>query len=303
MNKSKLIFFVNLATVFLVVTSCSSVFSDSNRTQDAKVPLPATVTSIHISTPTRIDIATKTSEHRTQGSVISTSPDGNWNIIGITEWDVEAITSKDGKIIWELHNEPEKFGWFEWSYAFYRWSRQSDYVYLTLHPSIDGFAPFYLGTGLYQFNLINGDIGEVLSGKAPNLSNFSLSPDEKLLAYVSYSEDSLKIIVKKIESGLEKQIFVDSYDNAGYFLWSPRQEKIVFSASTGDDWSNWRVSLMLIDLRDETRILLYDDEQQSLRPEGWINDDEILVSSGEIQYYFNIKTKNLEVVSTATPKP
>lgn len=234
---------------------------------------------------------------------ISISPDKKWKILGVTEWEAKVIVSQDGKVRWNLENPLEKYGWYEWSYILYRWSTQTDIAYLTIHPTIDGFVPFYQGSGLYRFNLSDGTMMEILPGQQPNVSNFSLSPDENLIAYESHSDDLLSLKIKHIETGSEKQIPLNGYDSAGHILWSPDQDSIVFSVSTGDDWTNWHISLVSVNLKNLSSTIIYDNEKQALRPREWLNQNEILVSSGENFYILDIKTKKLKDFVQPTPTP
>ncbi|MBL8050729.1 MAG: hypothetical protein JNM46_05855, partial [Anaerolineales bacterium] len=142
------------------------------------------ITATSTNTP-NIDL---TASPRFETPVISISPDKNWKIIGITKWDAEAIISEDGKIRWELDQKPENLNWSEWYYIFYRWSKQNNFVYLSFHLPLDGFLPFYQGAGLYLFNLSDGTMTEILP---PDISNFSLSPDENIIIYTIHLDNSL----------------------------------------------------------------------------------------------------------------
>lgn len=252
------------------------------------IPIPSnqvTITTVPTNVPTLIP-ATQPFEL----PIISISPDKNWKIIGITDWDAEAIVRQDGKIRWELDQKPENLNWSEWYYIFYRWSKQSNFVYLSFHLPIDGFLPFYQGAGLYLFNLSDGNMTEILP---PDLSTFSLSPYENLIIYTSYSNSSLLLKIRNIKNESEKELSLNDYDNAGRFIWAPDQTQIVFSVSKGSDWTDWNVSLALGNLQDLSSTIIYDNQQQSLRPEKWLNDSEIVVSSNENFYIFNLITKEL----------
>lgn len=255
---------------------------------------------IIIATSTNTPNVTPTASPRFETPVISISPDKNWKIIGITDWDAEAIIRQDGKIRWELDHKPEKYNWSEWSYIFYRWSKESNFVYLSIQLPIDGFLPFYQGAGLYLFNLSDGNMTEILP---PDLSTFSLSPDENLIIYTSYSNSSLLLKIRNIKNESEKELSLNDYDNAGRFIWAPDQTQIVFSISKGSDWTDWNVSLALANLQDLSSTIIYDNQQQSLRPEKWLNNTEIVVSSNENFYIFNLITKELRPFVTPTSTP
>lgn len=289
-------------TIFLFIILFSAGCNSVNATKTPNQVISDSPTSTIVVIPTRTSIPTiapsPTPEPLIESATISISPDKNWKIVGVTQWEPSAIVSQDGKTRWPLENTPNKYGWYQWSYGLYRWSIQPNFVYLTVNPQIDGFVPFYQGSGLYRFNLSNGAMIEILPGQ--ELSSFSLSPNEKLLAYEAYSNSLLSLMIRDIGTNLEKKIPLDGYDSAGHILWSPDQEYLVFSISTGTDWTDWHVSLALANLQGLSTKILY-NEQRVLNPKEWLNRNEILVSIDENFYVFNLTTKKLRDFVKPTP--
>jgi Tol biopolymer transport system component len=246
----------------------------------------------------------------TQAHTVLPSPNGNWTAY-FFGYDLETIrlsvTNFDDTVTWNV-NQPN-FG-SEASFTPYRWSQDGRYLYFNIYVAIDGYVPFYQGAGLQRLDVLNGTVSEVLSNGYLsdstyhiyiwNFVTFSLSPDDKLLAYINLLENGMQLVIRDMKTGNEKSTLFEGYSSAGSILWSPQQDQLVLAVTKGTNWSDTLCSIELVELDSLTSRTLVKDKDLDwvYDPVLWNNNHTILLKErGGPYLYLDITTGKL------TPAP
>ncbi len=238
-----------------------------------------------------------------QAETILSSPDGNWTAY-FFGYDVEkfrlSVANFGNTTIWNV-NQTNVGGE---AFTPYRWSQDSRYLYFNIFVAIDGYVPFYQGAGLQRLDVLNGTVSEILSSgyvSDPthhvyrwNFVPFSLSPDDKQLAYTNNSDNETQLVIRDIRTGNERSLSFKEYSNAGSIIWSPQQDQIVLAVTKGTNWSNTLCSIELVEVDSLTSRTLVKDEDLVFDPIVWINKHTILLKERGGRYlYLDITTEKL----------
>ncbi len=118
----------------------------------------------------------------------------------------------------------------------FHWSIDGRYLYLAHSQDGDGVWSFNNGDGLLRLDLLSGKVTEVLQYA---WYSFSISPKDDLLVYVYNHIDTLgkplSIRFLNLITGEKKSIEIEpKFLEAGDFIWSPDQMKLIFSAAEGE---------------------------------------------------------------------
>lgn len=242
----------------------------------------------------------------TQAQTVLPSPNGNWTAY-FFGYDLETIrlsvTNFDDTVTWNV-NQPN-FG-SEASFTPYRWSQDGRYLYFNIYVAIDGYVPFYQGAGLQRLDVLNGTVSEVLSNGYLsdstyhiyiwNFVTFSLSPDDKLLAYINLLDNGMQLVIRDMKTGNEKSMLFEGYSSAGSILWSPQQDQLVLAVTKGTNWSDTLCSIELVELDSLTSRTLVKDKDLDwvYDPVLWNNNHTILLKErGGPYLYLDITTGKL----------
>lgn len=207
-------------------------------------------------------------------------------------------------IVWEVNEG--NFEGYEATFQPYRWSQDSQYLYFNTHLSIDGYVPFYDGMGLRRLDVSNGQVSEILptgdiTNGRWNIVNFSLSPNDKLLAYIDWIDNERQLIIRDLETGLESNLLLKGYTAAGSILWSPKQDRLVLALAKGTDWENTLFTVMDVNLDTLETTAIIEDNKLGLDPVKWVSESEIKIQErGDSQnlIFVNLATKKIQVVPT-----
>lgn len=167
------------------------------------------------------------------------SPDGRWKA---TAWHTEpvlvdtaerffaSLTVTDGETSWTPIAEWRGYGLgFTWP-AIYRWSPDSSLLTYTNMLSPDGCSIYSNGTDLYQLDVADGSIFEILpEGKT---RNFSLSPDESTLAYTTNNGQQEVFVLRATANGAERSVIpIERGEDvqSGEIFWSADGRTVVLT--------------------------------------------------------------------------
>ena len=154
-----------------------------------------------------------------------------------------------------------------------RWSKDGKYLYIATHFGDGGPEPYFgYKSSLARVNLENG------TWKDTDISGvISFSPDEK---YVVYSANEGEIRIRDLQRSEENSYFVaDYYLYFGNFVWSPDNEKIIFTA-TPEQWyeNNSRFALYMIDLESKTISNLHETLFPFYYPVTWTETNTVILN-------------------------
>ena len=235
------------------------------------------------------------------------SPDGNWTAY-FYGYDLKnlmlSVTNFDDTVVWNVSQANVGGD----AFTPYRWSKDSRYIYFNTHVAIDGYVPFYQGAGLQRLDVLNGKVSEILSSGymsdptyhiySWNFVPFSLSPDDKQLAYIKNFDDQTQLVIRDIKTDSEKSLTFKGYSNAGSIAWSSQQNQLVLSIAKGTNWSNTLCTIELVEVDSLTPRTLVKDKDLVFDPVIWVNSHTILVQErGGHYFYLDITTKKLTPAS------
>lgn len=238
------------------------------------------------------------------------SPDGKWTAYFAEFYNTHIrVTNADETVFWEI-SEPELDG-REVALKPFRWSHDNHYLYFTLWFSVDGYLPFfYNGAGIKRLDVTTGKISEILpresfSDGPMKLTAFAISPDDKQLAYITFVDEQLRLIIRNLTTHRERRLWLKGYLSAGNILWSSNQNQLVLALVTGDDWDSKRIGLAQVNVNGLSYTMLIQDEERVLIPVAWIADNEMLLRErgGDVFFLFDLNTKQIQNGPTVTPFP
>ncbi len=239
------------------------------------------------------------------------SPNGQWTAVVCRDDGIYTKISRiDNNVVWKLPvTNIDSMDWYLYPY---HWSNDEKFLYLSsnVNASMDCPECFYIeGFDLYRLNLLTGNLEALISG-----NNFSISPDEKYLAFVD-SDNSQIVSIRDLLSGQEIKLnFKEKYTDLGRFVWTKDSSELLILAGV----VGWRentagYSLLLYNLRSNSVITLIDNDLRQLSPASgyvyeerigspWLSTDLLLLGDpllGGDAWTVNIRTG--EITSYATP--
>lgn len=196
----------------------------------------------------------------------------------------------------------------------YYWARDEKVLYVNASlPCPDSFECWIYkdGEALYKLDLDEKEISVVLSPytSSPRFSYaFSISPDEKYIAFVDQSNSSL-VHIQDLVSETDWAIELEGdILRAGAIVWSLNSQEIVFSSLFFLD-NNFSSSIYLYSISDKSMKPLVSDYSGVLFPNDtkldenniavhWYDQDVLYIETIDQGYwYLNIRTKEF------TPEP
>ena len=171
--------------------------------------------------------------------VIIDSPDGRWQatatqtepvIVGDLEKLYVTLSVTDGTTTWEPIAEWRGYGLgYIWPVA-YQWSADGRSLYYMNTSTTDGCLYYMSGIDLYQLDITTGESVEILpDGKTINLS---LSPDQSILAYTTFQDETMFFVTKELATGTEQSVAIaekGEMAQTGHIFWSADGETAVFA--------------------------------------------------------------------------
>lgn len=177
-------------------------------------------------------------------------------------------------------------------------------------PCPENFLCLYSdGEALYDVNLESGEFSTLLDPQATSSYAFSVSPDGKYLGYVNQATPE-EVYIRDLSSGKENKILLQGkFLKVGAFVWTPDSKEILFF---GISYTNelFYSSLFLFDRINSSLSILLDNHPGTYFPGDWSSNTSDywyqpdVLSLGSVDsphLYINIRTKEINQVSTATP--
>jgi WD40 repeat protein len=156
------------------------------------------------------------------------------------------------------------------------WSKDGKYLYVAIYFGDGGPEPYFgYRSSLARVNLENG------TWKDTGISGvISFSPNDK---YIAYSPNDSEIRIRDLQSGEESTYFAaDYYLYFGNFVWSPDNQKIIFTA-TPEQWhgDGSKFSLYMIDLESKTISNLHETSFPFYYPVSWTETNIVTLNKFE----------------------
>jgi hypothetical protein len=181
--------------------------------------------------PTLLAAPSATASPLTGRAKIFTSPDGTWiaetqHRVGENDQDDQIrflVYKADRSVKWVAMDRKAPKGLGQEFPVVHKWSNTMQYLYFGNAATPDGCALFDYTPDLYRLDLRNGNVIEILS---PIAINLSLSPDERLLAYFSRNGH---LVLRDLLTRLESRVSLP-FENllAWDTTWSVNSKEIVF---------------------------------------------------------------------------
>ena len=263
---SRLIRLSGIAVLALLVTACEGT------TQTVSIPTRTPFVSRATSTPeTRSATVTPQPTKDTAGKETwaSTSPDGKWIAEGFLEGRYLAdgvekyhtqlkVASADGTVEWIVVDEMRTWGLGYTAPEPFHWSRDGRYLYYTNLPRPDGCVLFINGSDLHRVDLTDGSVTEIVPEAGPVLS---LSPDEKMLTYISWGAGEL--VLRDLVSESERRVALPDVrgGQTGNIVWSPDGAAIML-VTAPDPCDSQTRSIVRVDTQGlSSSVLVRDDDR------------------------------------------
>lgn len=170
------------------------------------------------------------------------------------------------------------------------------------------FCVYQDGDALYKVDLESGKFSILLSPQSTSYA-FSISPDGKHLGYIYHGKPET-VYIQDLASREENQIVLpEIYQRVGSFVWTPDSKEILFF---GISYVNelFYSSLFLFDRGNSSLSVLLDHHSgtyfsgdlSSNTSVYWYQPDVLYLGSVDSPHlYVNIRTKEINQVSTSTP--
>jgi len=255
--------------------------------------------AIPTETPTPVGRPTPDLAAMDAGRQTFTSPDGGWIAETTVAFPFEGsdidqmytgltIRRADGKVEWKVVDEWGMIG-LGWSYPQpVRWSKDGRSLYYTYELVPDGGLVFPIELGLYKVDLKSGRVTELFSRKQ-DFAWFSLSPDEKTVAYIKDRDSERKplsvvsLVLRDLDSGKERAVVIGPRDPrrlVAQIIWSPDGKSLAITLSIG--------AYDVVEDGEFTSILLVDTVSLAVKPivledkrylvaGEWVGNDRLLL--------------------------
>jgi len=227
----------------------------------------------------------------------STSPDKKWIASGLVAFPKRPeddplayvrllVSSADGKTNWTIVDELQEMGLGFPMPDPLNWSGDGESFYFTHLVRADGCSVFPFLIDLYQFNIGDGAIYELLP---PSVNTLALSPDESQVAYIDLRERGL--VIRDLLTGEEREIKIDllMHVGVGNLLWSLDGKAVAFTVAinpcSGDyDASRtiWAesTSIIWVEVKTLEKRILVDEDNRLFITHEWTEDDQIVLKDG-----------------------
>ena len=186
------------------------------------------------------------------------------------------VSKRDGTAEWMIVDE-----WTEWGLGYaipqpLYWSHDGRYLYMTDKPIPDGCAVFVNGSNLRKVDLSNGSVREIVP---PVGLWLSLSPDERMLAYIGYGDRGL--VIRDLATGAERETKLDSGKDyqAGHIVWSPDGTTIMLALAIRPCSTEWADSttILRVDVATLEQTPLLREDVRLFVPVEWSTANKVLM--------------------------
>ncbi len=190
------------------------------------------------------------------------------------------------------------------------WSSDGKSLYFVARWSGDGGCPMYLdGSALYRLDLGTGVYSELIadSGEYP-YGSFSIANDDAYAAHIPRSPDGHAVLVLlNLATKVQEVIPLgDTYKEGGSLIWSPDNQRIVFSARSGDDDCVATYYVVLMNLADRSQKIMLRGGTAYL-PVSWESANQVVLQTDTPGELFTLDLVSGKVTprqaSGATPTP
>jgi hypothetical protein len=190
--------------------------------------------------------------------------------------------------------------WIEY-YALYplRWTADDKFLYLVRESPADGVT---YPPNIFALMRLNVETGRVTPVLPPSSYYYGFSADGTKLLSVDQAKKPLIVKVQNLVTGDEINIHLDKkFDDAGFFLLSPNESKLLISAVDYDNEKGF--SIILADLRSGLQTYL--DDHYDFDFMSWVNEHTIYGSGRENGnvFFFYLDTRTMQTIPAADPTP
>lgn len=258
-------------------------------------------------TPTEIPLPTATLAPF-ELSESSTSPDGEWTASVLQRWlsqseiqQVLKVTSNTTATIeWVAEDTVQEDSLaYHWPIPLY-WSTNHPSLYFSHQYSGDGCftAQDFRGSDLWRLNLDTGEVEQL----APKVGYWlAVSPDERTLAYLAYSQGGL--VLRDLTSGYERQTGFDmdaQYPDVLVYksnlLWSPDGNSLLLTAEIGACSGDLMYSIVMVDAETLSQTTLLSEDTRLLKTVAWTEAERVsLLDNNNAEWWLYIE--NAEIIS------
>jgi hypothetical protein len=220
-------------------------------------------------------------------STTSVSPDSRWTatiqqseIVELADgWEFyNTLTVTDGTTNWEPAGGWRGYGLGVAYLDVYRWGADGRTLYFANNVLVDGCGLFANFTDLYRLDLETGAITELIPANSSRYLN--LSPDESILASVSWDGNQLWLDLLNPETEVENRIPLTAEGEsaqAGNLVWSPDGESALITVAYDPCLPDWSHSTLLVDMVDLTTSTLIDHDPRRFTISEWLTGEAALL--------------------------
>jgi Tol biopolymer transport system component len=280
--------------------------------------------AIPTETPTPVGRPTPDLAAMDAGRQTFTSPDGGWIAETTVAFPSEGsdidqmyigltIRRADGKVEWKVVDEWGMLG-LGWSYPQpVRWSKDGRSLYYTYRVVPDGGWIFPPEAGLYKVDLKSGRVTELFS-RDQYLSWFSLSPDEKTLAYIKDRDSEgrllsvVSLVLRELDSGEERAVVLGQRDRlelyAAQIVWSPDGKVLAITIASELMEYGGTTSILLVDTVSLAVKPIVVEDKRYLVAGEWVGNDRLLLMDPQRNIWsWDRESGELTFVGTAVETP
>jgi hypothetical protein len=239
------------------------------------------------------------------------SPDGKWVAIECINLFTGIYNLENPSITWQVPYY-EIFG-YEYDdgnhYGNLRvthWSADSRYVYLSPLPCcMDGCLDYIHGMALLRLDTLTGKVTFTLqSGGDLKFYNVSFSKDDQYMAYFRLWLDHPILNIQNLITGKDQHIPLgEQFSDAGYVVWSPDQNRVVFSARSGEECADMIYYVVMVNLADLSQTIISEGVGLRYYPVDWLEDNRIILMYGHYGDYYTYDLGTGEITPFEMPVP
>lgn len=178
-------------------------------------------------------------------------------------------------------------------------SHDEEYYYFTVyHPGDGGCGNYADYMALFKLNLTTGEITEQVTPEEKNYYNFSFSSDDKFLAYFTSNLGNPNLYLQDLNNNEKKMISInDVYSDAGFMVWSPDNDQLIFAARSGEDCFDMDYYVVSINLNNFKQKVIIQEKNLAIIPVRWVDFEHILVEANSTKEHSDTKYSILNINS------
>ena len=252
------------------------------------IPVPAT--AVEATAPVTETVTVDQLAGFDQQSWSATSPDGVWQIAGLTAlpqasgeqyYTEMRVQRADGSVKWLPVATWSNFGLGYTTPQLVQWSPDGRYLYFTNAPVPDGCALFVNASDLQRLDLGSGEVQEVLPTNSTG--SLAIAPDGKTVAY-SHADE---VVLRDLDTGevrSQKVMAEEASYQLGNYVWSPDSQQVAFTiANAPCQPPTWRHSILQMDAQTLATTTLIEPDQRRFTITAWPEAAQLLLLDAEHQ--------------------